>query len=144
MNKHIDDFFKRMEENEIRNIDIVKTKGEDIMSRLYEILRQDEHLCDEDILYFPDKWNVTSEEYQALFESMMDYAEEKDFYCDEDNPFSNESVYYKYKSSVIELFTMSGQGTVTSFSVVSEEDIKEKGIDKIISFTAFIDSKKNH
>lgn len=140
LEKSLDSLLDKMYRKEIKKVELIKSKGKDIMRRIYEILEKDGYLDDENLLYFPEKYSVTGEEYHALFESMTNYAEEDHFYCDEENPFSNESVYYDYNGDVIELFTMSGQGTITSFSKMGKDDIKETGIDKIVVFDDFINS----
>lgn len=142
LGKRVEEFFRSLKEKEKRKNDIVKNKSEDIMSRIYTTLINDGHIHDEDVLYFPEKYSITSEEYHALFESMFYYADEEYLYTDYNNPFMNRSVYYYYSGEFIRLFEMSGQGIATTISIVSENELKREGIKNIIEFDEFIESVK--
>lgn len=116
----------------------VKAKGEDILQRVFFHLEKEGYLCDEGLSYAPEEYPVTQEEYMALFDSMMDYADEN-YFVDDENPFDHKSVFYTYHDKLIELFTMSGQGTVTSFSSGENTSIKfdSFSLKKIIDFNDF-------
>lgn len=116
----------------------VKAKGEDILRRIISHLEKEGFLGDEGMSYTPEDYPVTLEEYTALFDSMMDYADEN-YYVDDDNFFDHKSVFYTYDDKLIELFIMSGQGTVTSFSSGENTQIKFEGsnMKKAIDFEDF-------
>ena len=133
----MDEFIEKMLKREEEQTKLVKEKGEDILSRILVVIEKDGGLHDDDIAYNPEDYDVSEDEYHSMFNAMMGYAGDRLFNEVEDNPFPHQIVIYKFKDALIELFTMSGQGTVTSFSQPSRVEFDSFNISKIIDFEDF-------
>ena len=126
MEKLADKIVEEMIREKSERINYVKLNSTKIMDKLYKCLKNKKTIDDEDILYFPEEYDFNSSDFNHMFSLMEEYFEETiDSVTDENNYFPNYSYYFKYKDSIIELFTMIGQGTARIMKILDENEVNE-------------------
>lgn len=133
-------YFEDVENRDKKALEIVKNRGEDILERIFKIIGRDGALVDESLLYRSEEFDVTEEEYYALFNAMVDYAGDERVFHDEENFFEHKIFCYEHEGELIELFIMWGQGCATSFSEVSRINFDSFNALKVVKFSDFMSS----
>lgn len=83
----------------------------DVMERLYKYIKSGKDVDNESILYNPEEYPISSDEFYMLTTNLRNSIPEDEWFVDEENFFPNESLLFTYEEIMIELFYMYGQGT---------------------------------
>lgn len=104
-------YVEEMAQKELKKMIFIASRQDEVMKLIYKKLKTKKLIDNEDIMYFPEKFKFTYEEFQWLFDNILEYATNNDLANeDEDNPFPNAYVCLKYKRTKILLRIMWGQG----------------------------------
>lgn len=97
---------------ELKRMVFIASRQDEVMELIYKKLKTKKCIDNEDIMYFPKKFKFTYEEFQWLFDSIMEYANNNIKFVgeEEDNTFPNAYMCLKYKRTKILLRIMWGQG----------------------------------
>lgn len=90
-----------------------------VMSKVLDhLILTGERIDNEAILYFPESFPFTIDEFTLLFQNILNFAKHKDkVYTNSDIDFPNIIVYIKYEDVILELFEMSGQGMFSTIEI---------------------------
>lgn len=103
---------EEMQKAEMKKNQFKAEKFDDVLENMYQYLLQESHIDDEGLLYFPERFPFTSEDFTLAFEILMEYAmEHEQIWSEEDNPFHHVICQFQYKEAFLTLRTMHGQGT---------------------------------
>jgi hypothetical protein len=121
--KHLEKCVQDIIDKENRRREFEVHNQDEVMIRLLEILIREGSLDGEQILYSPEKYNITEEEFNYLFDNIEDYADKNGLSCvDRECYFPNGEWYCIYKNTKLIFKTMSGQGTATWIVLANDED----------------------
>lgn len=127
---------KELEERESAKLSFLQSSGRDVFDKIIKKIKKDDYVDSEHMAYCPEEHDFESEEFHFLFEAMMHYAGDRIFY-DDDNCFDHQIIIYSYEDEMVELFRMSGQGTIYQMSEVSRVEFDSFNISKIVKFEDF-------
>lgn len=114
---------KQLEEEDRQLKEFYEHKQNDVMRKAYEYIKDGNNSIDnESILYNPEDYPITSDEFHLLTTNLRNSVPEDEWFIDENNMFPNESIFFEYEETTIELFYMYGQGTAVILRKANEED----------------------
>lgn len=128
---------KEIEEREEEKVKFLKTSGKEVFLKIVEKIKQDDYVDSEHMAYFPEEHDFESGEFHFLFEEMLNYAGDERVFYEEDNIFDHQIVIYSYDDELIQLFRMSGQGTIYQMSGANRVDFDSFNVNKIVKFEDF-------
>jgi len=104
-------YTEEMAQKQLKKMIFITSRQDEVMESIYKKLKIKKLIDNDDIAYFPKKFEFTREEFQWLFDSIMDYAADNNLINEEeDNSFPNAYMCLKYKRTKILLRIMWGQG----------------------------------
>jgi len=102
-------------------------KRDNIMNSIYNHLKQNNFIDNEEILYFPKNYQFSEADFTLLFRDVYEYAIDKHkCLIDEDNPFENYHFCLKYEDMNILCRIAWGQGTMMQMRTDLIEDWDNK------------------
>lgn len=103
---------------EQKRIAFIKEKQDSVMEKIYNFLKNNDLIDNEDMVYLPDNYEFSLEEFSMLFDNVSDYAHKLNKESiEEDNIFPNFNFFLKYKDMNILLRIMWGQGVCQQMRV---------------------------
>lgn len=95
---------------------------------IYKHLKEKGTIDGEDLLYFPEKYCFTIDEFYRFFNISVDYLQTKhEGIIHKDIFFENRNYYLNYRGEIVKFFIMYGQGTANILSLAETNEVE--GID---------------
>lgn len=124
----IKNYFKELEEGTKRKEQLIAEDGESIYNRVFAVVEKDGGLHDESLVYRPEEFDVTEEEFHALEEFILNHAAEEDGFEDQENEFDHVHYRVSLEGKEMDLFVMWGQGRCAAFREVDERLVAPRTI----------------
>lgn len=123
MNKILQSWVEEQQQKQFKNMIFIATRQDEVMELAYQFLKKQKHIDDDDIRYSSEKFSFSIEEYEFLFDNIIQYAKEKDlFYNNQNEIFETMFTIIRYKDSNIVLRIISGQGTASQMFFNKEDN----------------------
>ena len=134
-------FIKDIKKEKENTIKLINESGEELFQTIIEVINEIGILGDQDILYHPKKYKgITVENFLLLYNAMEKYHK-KPIY-NEEMFFEHAYYFYQYNEQVIELFTMSGQGTESMIALPNKKLLAKITPENIVNFKDFLEHYK--
>lgn len=114
-------------QKELKKMVFITAQQDDVMKKIYKWLNEDKKrtINNESTHHYPSQYPITSEEFNMLFENILDYTNDNELYYTEDFIFPNIYINFTYQNLKLRFFQMSGQGTFRCICVPFGNEWKE-------------------
>lgn len=115
----LNEFVELLEEYEYERKEFFDTKFMETVKLIFHHTKESGVIDNEEMLYFPESYNFSEDDFHMVFEIIFNYATEKEFTLEEDL-FPTYRVKVEYNDDVYLFTEMSGQGTVRFVSYLGK------------------------
>lgn len=121
-NKEVTNYFKKIAETRIEGLRYLILNYDALKDKIIKDLEVENYIDGDTIMYNPEKYNLTLEEFQIFVnEANLFLANEGHYEVDEESMFENHTYYLNIGENIISFFTMYGQGTHTNIKLEEDE-----------------------
>lgn len=122
----LDAFVVRMEREEEERQQFVHERQDSVMEEVYQYLRREKRINQEDIQYSPENYPFTLREFCLFFDNLANYAQIVQKESENEKIiFENNRYFLRLKDLLVEMYIVWGQGTMMGMTLLEEKSWQE-------------------
>lgn len=116
----LNEFVELLEQYEYERKEFFDTKFMETVKLIFQHTKESGVIDNEEMLYFPENYSFSEDDFHMVFEIILIYATEKELFTFEEDSFPAYKVKVEYNNDVYLFTEMSGQGTVQFVSYLGK------------------------